>query len=116
MRRYAHAATPEDLAPARDGRRGSRVDPFLPYPHERWNQGCTDAARLFEEIRERGYTGSRRSVRRHLQAVRASGKPAPKVVKQLTVRRATHLITSDPGHLDANATLRLKKLLARPRD
>jgi hypothetical protein len=54
------------LAPVRDERRGSRVDPFLPYLHERWNQGCTDAARLFDEIRERGYTGSQRTVRRHL--------------------------------------------------
>jgi transposase len=113
VRRYAHAIAPEDLAPARGARRGSRVDPFLPYLHERWNQGCTDAARLFDEIRERGYTGSQRTVRRHLQAVRASGKPAPKVTKQLSVRRATHLITSHPDHLDENATLRLKKLLAR---
>ncbi|MFD9947471.1 transposase [Nonomuraea sp. NPDC059023] len=103
----------EDLAPAQAGRHGSHVDPFLPYLHERWNQGCTDAARLFEEIRERGYTGSGRTVRRHLQAVRASGKPAPKVTKQLSVRRATQLITSHPDHLDENATLRLKRLLAR---
>lgn len=113
VRRYAHAATPEDMAPARGGRRGTRVDPFLPYLHERWNQGCTDAARLYEEIRERGYTGSQRTVRRHLQAVRADGKPAPKVTKQLSVRRATQLITSHPDHLDEHATLRLKKLLAR---
>lgn len=113
VRRYAHAAAPEELAPARAGRRGSRVDPFLPYLHERWNQGCTDAARLFAEIRDRGYTGSQRTLRRQLQAVRASGKPAPKVTKQLSVRRATHLLTSHPDHLDENATLRLKTLLAR---
>ncbi|WP_273700067.1 ISL3 family transposase [Actinomadura graeca] len=113
VRRYAHAATPEDVTPAPAGRRGTRVAPFLPYLHERWNQGCTDAARLCAEIAERGYTGSQRTVRRHLQAVRASGKPAPEVAKQLSVRRATHLITSHPDHLDDNATLRLKQLLAR---
>lgn len=113
VRRYAHAATPEDMAPARGGRRGSRVDPFLPYLHERWNQGCTDAARLFGEIRERGHTGSQRTVRRHLEAVRASGKPAPKVTKQLSVRRVTHLLTSHPDQLDEIATLRQKKPLAR---
>lgn len=96
VRRYAHAPTPEDMAPARAGRHGTRVDPFLPYLHQRWNQGCTDAAQLFAEIRERGYTGSQRTVRRHLQAVRASGKPAPKVTKRFSVRRATHLITSHP--------------------
>ncbi|MFI0409121.1 ISL3 family transposase [Actinomadura sp. 3N508] len=113
VRRYACAATPEDMAPAGGGRRGSRVDPFLPYLHERWNQGCTDAARLFGEIRERGYSGSQRTVRRHLESVRASGKPAPKVTRQLSVRRATHLITSHPDRLDGSSTFRLKKLLAR---
>ncbi|MEU6788812.1 transposase [Nonomuraea angiospora] len=40
----------------------------------------------------------------------------PRSAKHLTVRRATHLITSHPGHLDENAALRLKKLLARCRE
>ncbi|MBT0774141.1 ISL3 family transposase [Kineosporia sp. J2-2] len=113
VRRYAHAATPEDMVSDRAGQRSSRIDPFLPYLHDRWNAGCTDGARLFAEIRDRGYTGSQRTLRRHLQAVRASGKPAPTIKKQLSVRRATILLTSHPTHLDENAALRRKGLLGR---
>jgi hypothetical protein len=52
-------------------------------------------------------------VRRHLQEVRASGKPAPDKPKTLTIRTATWLITSHPDNLDESSTLRLKKLLSR---
>ncbi|MFI6123330.1 transposase [Streptomyces sp. NPDC051064] len=52
-------------------------------------------------------------MRRHLQEIRASGKPAPDKPKTLTVRTATWLITSHPDHLDESSTLKLKKLLAR---
>jgi transposase len=112
VRRYAHAATPQDL-PARDGQRATRVQPYLAYLHQRWNEGCTDAARLCAEIREQGYRGSERTVRRHLQAVRASGKPAPAVTEKLTARQATRLITSHPDRLGEDTTLKLKELLAR---
>lgn len=113
VRRYAHAATPEELVDGRTMRRGTRVEPFLPYLFQRWNEGCTDAARLYQEVHEQGYRGSKRTLRRHLQHVRASGKPAPKVTDQLTARAATRLITSHLDHLDEAAALRLKNLLAR---
>jgi transposase len=113
-RRYAHAATPEEVPPTGTGaRRGGRIHPYLPYLYQRWNEGCTDAARLCAEIRERGYRGSERTVRRNLQGVRASGQPAPDKPDELTVRKATWLITSHPDHLDESSTLKLKKLLSR---
>jgi len=112
VRRYAHAATPEDL-PAGDGKRGNRVQPYLGYLHQRWNEGCTDAVRLCAEIRTLGYRGSERTVRRHLQTLRASGQPAPAASGELTVRQATRLLTSHPDHLDENGTLKLKEVLAR---
>lgn len=115
VRRYAHAATPGELigATGSAGRRGTRVQPFLAYPHQRWNEGCTDAARLCAETRQRGYRGSERTVRRHPQALRGSGKPAPTVTFELTARQATRLITMRPERLGEDAALRLKKLLAR---
>lgn len=103
VRRYAHAATPDDL-PVGTGKRGNRVQLYLGYLHQRWNEGCTDAVRL---------CGSERTVRRHLQTLRASGQPAPTVSQELTVRQATRLLTSHPDHLDENGTLRLKELLSR---
>ncbi|GAA2662597.1 transposase [Streptomyces vastus] len=53
------------------------------------------------------------TVRRHLQDIRASGKPAPDKPDELTVRKATWLITSHPDHLEESSTLKLKKLLSR---
>ncbi|WP_225851282.1 ISL3 family transposase [Streptomyces sp. HPF1205] len=115
VRRYAHAASPEDL-PAGTGKRENRVQPYLGYLHQRWNEGCTDAVRLCGEIRGRGYHGSERTVRRHLQTLRGSGQPAPTVVQELTARQATRLLTSHPDHLDENGTRRLKELLAAARN
>ncbi|MEU9456984.1 ISL3 family transposase [Streptomyces sp. NPDC048277] len=112
VRRYAHAAAPEDL-PVGTGKRGNRVQPYLGFLHQRWNEGYTDAVRLCGEIRTLGYRGSERTVRRHLQTLRASGQTAPTVGQELTVRQATRLLTSHPDHLDENGTLQLKDLLAR---
>jgi len=44
---------------------------FAPYLHERWNQGCTDAAQLHAEIQAQGYRGSQRA-RRYLHPLRAT--------------------------------------------
>ncbi|MFD7408685.1 ISL3 family transposase [Streptomyces sp. NPDC059866] len=113
VRRYAHTATPEDASLATGSRRQGEIHAYSPYLHRRWNEGCTDSARLHAEIVELGFTGSKRTVRRHLQEIRASGKPAPDKPKALTVRTATWLITSHPDHLDESSTLKLKKLLSR---
>ncbi|GAU71619.1 putative transposase [Streptomyces sp. NBRC 110611] len=113
VHRYAHAATPQDASLATGSRRQGEIHAYSPYPQRRWNEGCTDAARLHTEISELGFTGSKRTVRRHPQENRASGKPAPDKPKTLTVRTATWLITSHPDHLDERSTLKLKKLLAR---
>jgi transposase len=110
--KYAHAATVEDV-PTSDGHRDTQIRPYLAHLHQRWNEGCTDAARLCAEIRELGFRGSARTVRRHLQPVRAGGKPAPKVPDALTVRQATRLITGRPTSLDQDEKAQLKSLLAR---
>jgi transposase len=79
VRRFARAASVEDLlAKARDGR-PSVLDEFKPYLHERWNAGCTTVWTLFQEIRGRGYTGSYGTVRGDLQPFRATGAAPPAV-------------------------------------
>jgi transposase len=110
--KYAHAATVEDV-PTSDGHRDTQIRPYLSHLHQRWNEGCTDASRLCAEIRELGYQGSTRTVRRHLQPVRATGKPAPKVAETLTVRQATRLITGRPTSLNEDEKAQLNGLLAR---
>ena len=41
----------------------SALDPFEPYLRQRWAEGCSSAAQLFREVRERGYRGSAGRVR-----------------------------------------------------
>jgi transposase len=113
VRRYAHAATPDDASLGTGSRRYGQIHSYSPYLYRRWNEGCTDAARLHAEIVQLGYRGSQRTVRRHLQEVRASGKPAPDKPKELTVRKATWLITAHPDKIDENNALKLKQLLSR---
>jgi transposase len=111
--RYAHAATPEEASLATGSRSYGQVHAYTPYLHRRWNEGCTDAARLHAEIVELGYRGSKRTVRRHLQQIRASGKPAPDKPQELTVRKATWLITAHPDKIDESKALKIKQLLSR---
>ncbi|MGD3112473.1 ISL3 family transposase [Streptomyces sp. YGL11-2] len=113
VRRYAHAATPDDAYSGTGSRRYGQVHTYSPYLHRRWNEGCTDAARLHAEIVELGYRGSKRTVRRHLQEIRASGKPAPDKPKELTVRKATWLITAHPDKIYESNVLKRKQLIAR---
>ncbi len=113
VRRYAHAATPDDASRGTGSRRYGHIHAYSPYLYRRWNEGCTDAARLHAEIVELGYRGSKRTVRRHLEQIRASGKPAPDKPKELTVRKATWLITAHPDKIDENNALKRKQLLAR---
>ncbi|MFC9916645.1 ISL3 family transposase [Streptomyces sp. NPDC127197] len=113
VRRCAHAATPDDASRGTGSRRYGQIHAYSPYLYRRWNEGCTDAARLHAEIVELGYCDSKRTVRRHLQQIRASGKPAPDKPKELTVRKATWLIAAHPDKIDENNALKRKQLLAR---
>jgi transposase len=63
VRKFARAATADQVITG-PSPRSSRLDRFAPYLQQRWNQGCTDAARLFTEIQALGYCGSKRSARR----------------------------------------------------
>lgn len=113
VRRYAHAGTPEEASLGTGAGRYGQIHAYSPYLYRRWNEGCTDAARLHAEITELGYRGSKRTVRRHLEQVRASGKPAPDKPKELTVRKASWLITAHPDKINESNALKLKQLLSR---
>ncbi|GLU48655.1 hypothetical protein Nans01_30060 [Nocardiopsis ansamitocini] len=75
--RYAHAATREELLRRPCQEHSSRVDPFKPYLDQRWDQeGCTNAWKLFEEIKELGYPGGYSMVRAYLYPKRIRAQPA----------------------------------------
>jgi transposase len=53
----------------------SRLDPYLPFLHQRWAEGCTNSSQLWRELVERGYGGARIQVARWGQQQRLT--PAP---------------------------------------
>jgi transposase len=106
VRRFAHAASPDELMDGALGK-GSKLDPFKPYLHQRWNEGVTDAAVLHAELRERGFAGSVRTVRRHVAPFRgaaAAPDPVPAVPK---ARQITRWLLSRPDHLQPDERTRL---------
>ena len=112
VRKFIRAATPEQVT-AGPRPPSSGIDRFAPYLHERWNQGCTDAARLHTEIQAQGYCGSQRSTRRYLQPLRAATTAPVLPPPPPTVREVTRWITSHPGHLTDDETVRLTQVKAR---
>jgi transposase len=111
VRRFAHAASPEELMDGALGK-GSKLDPFKPCLHQRWNEGVTDAAVLHAELRQRGFAGSVRTVRRHVAPFRgaaAAPDPVPAVPK---ARQITRWLLTHPEHLKPDERTRLDAIRA----
>ena len=84
----------------------------MPYLHQRWAEGCTDATQLWREIRGRGYRGGYSSVRDYLAPLRlttAIPMPAPQPPK---ARKVTGWIMSHPDNLTRGARRQLAAILA----
>ncbi len=69
VRKFVHADGFPERAPKRSD--GSILDPYLPYIHKRWAEGCDNALRLWREIKEKGYGGKAAMVRRYARRLRA---------------------------------------------
>jgi transposase len=125
VRRYARAATPDELLTP-NPTRGTQLDEHLPFLAQRWQDGCDNAGRLTRELRDRGYRGSERSVRRLLQTWRtnttptgAGASPTAPSPRQITgwIMRPDHKQADDDRAglavvLDRCATLRTVHRLA----
>ncbi|HZL18031.1 MAG TPA: transposase [Polyangia bacterium] len=101
----------DSAVPPRNGRDQPRpggisspkLAPYTDYLQQRWSDGCTNAVRLYGEIVERGYDGSRTLLS---EAVRSWRPPqAPKPLRQKRNRRAIdhrrlrRLLTHPPERL-----------------
>jgi transposase len=51
-------------------KRQSKFDPYAAHVLSRWEEGCHNGLRLWEEIKEQGYTGSERMLYRFLVPLR----------------------------------------------
>lgn len=84
-------------------KRQSPFDVFAPYVLKRWQDGEQRGIHLFREIRERGYTGTARSVYRYLETlkqaeVRVSVDPAR--LRKYAANTAVWLFMRDPKTLE----------------
>jgi hypothetical protein len=71
-----------------------KVSEFSEYLHQRWNEGCHNAARLYQEIRQKGYTGKHAMVKRFVSAWRKTGKPtSPNAAQRISPKHAAILVT-----------------------
>jgi transposase len=99
--------------PERKGHTNPGKSVLTPYKErllKRWNAGCREARRLFQDLQRHGYTGSYPTVARYAQRLRQaqelqrreqrSGQTLPRVVESqrrpLTTRRATRLVLKRP--------------------
>jgi transposase len=117
VRRFARATSPEELL-VNDGtgRRESILDEHEAYLRERWNSGCTNAAQLWQELRDRGYTGGRTHVRHYIARYRGtSAAPAPSRVPP-KVKAVTSWIMTSPDNLDDADRASLDAILAASRE
>ncbi|MCX4553120.1 transposase [Streptomyces sp. NBC_01387] len=105
VKRYADAARPEDLFTGPWQARTSVLDKYKTYLDDRWNEGFTNAWKLWEEIVPLGYQGSYQRVRAYLRLKRTSPRPvtarppSPRVVAGWVLRRPETLSETEHLHL-----------------
>jgi transposase len=111
VRRFANAATVDELLV--NTYKDTILDPYKPYLHQRWNDGCHDAHALFGEIQQQGFAGSEQTVRRYVRPFRATltappAKPAPP-----KTRHVVRWIMTNPANLSPDDRARLDTILDR---
>ncbi|HYU72855.1 MAG TPA: transposase [Ktedonobacteraceae bacterium] len=81
----------------------SDFDTFAPYVLKRWQEGERNGLTLWHEIRKQGYTGSERTVYRHLETLKQASVQAslnPDRLHTFTASTAVWLFVRDKKSLD----------------
>jgi transposase len=100
-------------------RRPPKVNDFAEYLQQRWNEGCHNASRLYQEIREKGYPGKRAMVARFVARWRKTGKAsslkAPERISPkhaaILVTRAADRMSEDQQHLFDRLSLQCPEIV-----
>jgi transposase len=79
----------------------------------RWREGQHVAAFLFDEVRQQGYRGSKRTVRRQLTGWRVAEPPPPAHAMLPGPRTLAWLLLRRPSDLDEKEQILLKQLYKR---
>lgn len=109
--RFSRAAAPEEMFTGQWQSRATSLDAYKPYLDQRWQEGCTNAWKLWEEICEQGYPRGYGSVRNYVSRV-LRGKPQPVGPRPPSARAVTRWILSHPDALTEDDRLHLKAALA----
>ncbi|MFF3215497.1 ISL3 family transposase [Streptomyces sp. NPDC002886] len=109
--RFAHATEPEQLFTGQWQSRPTKLDAFKPYLDQRWQQGCTNAWKLWEEIKEQGYPDGYGNVRAYVSR-NLRGQPQPVGPRPPSARAVTRWILTRPEALAEGDRLQLKAVLA----
>ncbi|WP_406203370.1 transposase [Streptomyces decoyicus] len=91
--------------------RATRLDDYKPYLDQRWQEGCTNAWKLWEETREQGYPRGYASVRAYVSRT-LRGKPQPVGPRPPSARAVTRWIRTHPDALPEGDRLQLRAVLA----
>ncbi|MEZ0069309.1 transposase [Streptacidiphilus sp. MAP12-20] len=103
VRRYGNTPLDELLASAKDfgAHRRHQLQPFMPYLHIRYAAGITSGRQLFDEIHERGYTGSIQVLR---TPARRDHRTNPRRPGQILPRPAEQPSRPSPAGVDPGRT------------
>lgn len=92
IRRWLRAGQFPDRKPPH--RRPPKVHEFAEYLQQRWAEGCHNATKLYEEIREKGYRGKRSMLARYVSRWRTPENPtAPEAPQRIAPKHAAILVT-----------------------
>jgi transposase len=112
VRRYATAATPDQLISGARLTRPGLLGPHQAYLRQRWDEGIRSTGRLHQELRERGYRGSQRTLRRLTARLRRdTAVPAPPPPP--AARKVASWILTPPGKLTDDNRAALAQITAR---
>jgi hypothetical protein len=75
VKQLADATAPEELCAGQWQNRLSVLDGYKPHLDDRWNEGCTNSWKLWDEIVPLGYKGNYQHVRAYLYKKRTSSRP-----------------------------------------
>lgn len=88
-----------------------KVQAFAEHLQRRWAEGCRNATKLFQEIRDLGYRGGRSMVAQFVSGWRRSGTPAkPRVAHRLAPKHAAILATRASDKLNPSQQILLDRL------
>ncbi|WP_331737870.1 transposase [Streptomyces sp. NBC_01276] len=109
--RFSRATEPGRLFTGQWQSRPTKLDEYKPYLDQRWQEGCTNARKLWEEIKAQGYPGGYGNVRAYVIR-NLRGKPQPVGPRPPSARAVTRWILTHPDALAESDRLQLKAVLA----